>query len=95
MKNENNLQTSQSKLETLKQSISKSVVIACQRCDDASLDLESTANDISVEFKGKLKENDVIKAIRNGSMGKYGVNYKLTTQIISSWIYKYLKQNSY
>jgi hypothetical protein len=41
--------------------------------------------DIKSEFGNKKIEN-VIEAIRLGSLGKFGVNYKLTTQVVCYWI---------
>jgi len=55
------------------------------RLGDTELKFNSTAQDIYKHFGYNEK---VQTAILNGSMGKYGVTYKLTTQVIGSWIYK-------
>jgi hypothetical protein len=55
------------------------------RLGDVELKFNSTAQDIYKHFGYDEK---VQNAILNGSMGKYGVTYKLTTQVIGSWIYK-------
>jgi hypothetical protein len=46
--------------------------------------------DIKQEFKDLTVER-IIKAIRNGSLGYYGITYKLTTQQICFWIRESLK----
>lgn len=63
-----------------------------QRCDSLDLNAVKAATDIEAEFIRKLNINEIKKAIRTGAMGKYGVNYKLTTQVVGSWIYKYIKE---
>jgi transcriptional regulator NrdR family protein len=95
MKNEKQLAVSDNQLTTEqfnKQEIAKSLVYAMDRCDSHELKLESCSNDIEVEFINKLNVNEIKKAIRTGAMGKYGVNYKITTQVVGSWIYKYIKE---
>ena len=58
-----------------------------QRTEQKLSDVNATVDDIINIFG----YNDKIKqAILNGSVGKYGVTYKLTTQTIGSWIYQYL-----
>jgi len=34
---------------------------------------------------------DIREALRNGSLAKYGITYKLNTQVICFWIREYLK----
>lgn len=46
--------------------------------------------DIRTEFPD-LKPISLVKAFRNGSLGKYGQTYKLTTQILCVWIRKYIE----
>ena len=96
MKNEKTLATSQTQLTTeplkTKTEIAKSLVFAMQRCDYPEINIEKASIDIHIEFGKKLNLKDIMTAIRTGAMGKYGVNYKLTTQVVGSWIYKYIKE---
>jgi hypothetical protein len=95
MKNEKQLAVSDNQLTTAqfnKKEIAKSLVYAMGRCDSNELNLEDSSTDISIEFINKLNIKEILIAIRTGAMGKYGVNYKLTTQVIGSWIYKYIKE---
>ena len=97
MKNENKLVASEPQLtaeQFNKKEIAKSLVYAMGRCDSNELNLEESAKDINIEFAKKLNLTEIMTAIRTGAMGKYGVNYKLTTQVVGSWIYKYIKENS-
>ncbi len=55
------------------------------RLNDTELDIVKSAESIYSHFGYDIK---VQKAILDGSMGKYGVTFKLTTQVIGSWIYK-------
>lgn len=64
-----------------------------------SCKLEIDANvlirDIEKEFE-ELNTDDIIIALRNGGLAKYGVYYKLTDQVIFWWIRKYKEnRNSY
>jgi len=61
------------------------LLIASERLDSNIENVDKMFIDIKNEF-GKRKIEDVIEAIRLGSLGKYGVNYKLTTQVVSYWI---------
>jgi hypothetical protein len=54
------------------------------------LNIDETMIDIQQEFK-HLKPEQIIKAIRNGSLGLYGSTYNLSTQQICIWIREYLK----
>jgi len=40
-----------------------------------------------------LTQNTFKTAIVRGASGKYGVNYKLNTQVIGSWLYSYKNDN--
>ena len=73
---ENNSQTF--KLKTM-------LLIASERLDSNIENVDKMLNDIKNEFY-KKKIADVIEAVRLGSLGKYGVNYKLTTQVVCYWI---------
>jgi len=61
------------------------LLIASERLDSNIENVDKMFIDIKNEF-GKRKIDDVIEAIRLGSLGKYGVNYKITTQVVSYWI---------
>jgi hypothetical protein len=61
------------------------LLIASERLDSNIIDVDKMFEDIKNEF-GKIKIEVVIEAIRLGSLGKYGVNYKLTTQVVCFWI---------
>ena len=55
------------------------------RTDLEFTDIKATAEDLLKTFEyNKI----MMQAIKDGSMGKYGVTFKLTTQVIGSWIYK-------
>lgn len=73
---ENNSQTF--KLKTM-------LLIASERLDSNIENVDKMLKDIHNEFH-KKKISDVIEAVRLGSLGKYGVNYKLTTQVVCYWI---------
>ena len=59
------------------------------RLNDTDLNVENTAKAIFDHFG---YDDKVQKAILNGSMGKFGVTYKLTTQVIGHWIYSSQKK---
>ena len=99
MKSENNLTQLEKQLQTAhttklanKIEIQKSLAFAMQRCDSLDLNALLCSDDIFDQFNSKLSLGCIKIAIRNGSMGKYGINYKLTTQVISNWIYKYINE---
>ena len=56
---------------------------------DTDLNIENAALYIYDHFG---YDENVQKAILNGSMGKYGITYKLNTQVIGNWIYEYIKK---
>jgi len=55
------------------------------RLSDTELNPQQTAIDI---FENFGNSDNVQKAIRKGSMGGYGITFKLTTQVIGYWIYQ-------
>ena len=61
------------------------LLIAAERLDSNIENIDKMFNDIKSEF-GKKNIDNVIEAIRLGSLGKFGVNYKITTQVVSYWI---------
>lgn len=54
---------------------------------------DSAIQDILNEFK-YLKEIDIKNAFRNGGLGRYGVTYKLTIQVLCHWIREYEKEKN-
>lgn len=68
------------------------ISLAVDRVESEPKNIENTISDILNEFP-KIKEPEFRKALRNGGLGKYGVTYKLTTQVICYWIREYKKEN--
>jgi len=65
--------------------------MAFSRVSTEPFDLTDMVTDIMEEYEDV--EFDVIKkAIRNGSLGKYGRTYKLCTQEVCLWIDAHLKE---
>jgi len=60
-------------------------VVVMSRLGDTELNVQKAAKDIYDNFG---YSNDVQKAILKGSLGGYGIPYKLTTAVIGSWIYE-------
>lgn len=42
----------------------------------------------------KVSEKVFVNAIKDGAFGRFGVTYKLTPQVICSWIYQYQKEQN-
>ena len=61
------------------------LLIAAERLDCNIENVDKMFNDIKNEFQKRSIEQ-VIEAVKLGSLGKYGVNYKLTTQVVCYWI---------
>ena len=72
-------------------SLKPSLAIAMERTDCEIKNINAIIQDIFSEFSDK-KLIDIKEAIRQGSFGKYGITYKLTTQVICFWINQYLKE---
>lgn len=81
-------QTSEQK--TLKHSLRTSILLAFERVGTEPYNIENMINDVLTEFP-RVKEETFTPAIRNGSLGKYGKTYKLSTQDICIWVREYLK----
>ena len=62
-----------------------------ERTDCEIKNIDNIVLDISEEFKSK-KLVDVKEAIRQGAFGKFGITYKISTQVIGYWINQYLKE---
>lgn len=63
-----------------------------QRTEMELKNIEETIEDISTEFRN-LNLSEIKLAIRNGSLGKYGRSFRLSTQEICFWIREYIKEN--
>ena len=61
------------------------LVVVMDRLSDTELNPQQTAIDI---FENFGNSDEVQKAILKGSLGGYGIPYKLTTAVIRSWIYE-------
>lgn len=68
------------------------IEVATERTELKPLNIEKTIKDVLDEFP-KLTDNQFRKAIRNGSLGKYGRSFKVSTQEICFWIREYIKEN--
>lgn len=70
-----------------------SIIVACQRTssDIDMNDLDLMVSNVASEFK-TLTHDHIIKAIRNGSLGKYGKTYKLCTQEVCIWVRTYAEE---
>jgi hypothetical protein len=87
-----NYQPSQ-ELITRVSNIEASVVIAFERTLTEPYNINNMVKDIISEFP-RISPEEIVKAIRNGSLGKYGKTYKLSTQEVCIWIREYLKEKS-
>lgn len=67
----------------------KYLAVAVERTDCEIKNIDNLVLDILEEFK---KENiiDIREAIRQGGFGKFGISYKITTQVVGYWINQYL-----
>lgn len=68
-----------------------SLVLALQRTNTQVVNLENMIKDIEQEFYF-LNIKDLQKAIRYGSLGKYGRTFRFSTQEVCIWIREYLKE---
>lgn len=55
--------------------------------------VDQIAKDIKEEFKD-VDQKRIIKALRDGGLGRYGKTYKLCTQEICMWIREEIKCDS-
>lgn len=67
------------------------LLLAMERTGLELPNVQNTANDIFFVYKKHFLK-DIIEALRLGSMGAYGVNHRLTTQIVGNWISQYFKE---
>lgn len=72
-------------------SLKQSLAVAMERTDCEIKNIDNVVFDVSEEFKNK-KLVDVKEAIRQGAFGKFGITYKISTQVVGYWINQYLKE---
>ena len=72
--------------------IKLSLVVVMDRLNMQFKDMNETILDIRMEFNF-MTIKQIREALRNGSLGKYGRTYKLSTQEVCFWIREYLKAN--
>lgn len=69
-----------------------SIAFAFERTRSEPFKIDGMITDILTEFP-RLSSERMIEAIRNGSLGKYGRTFRLSTQEVCYWIREYLKPN--
>ena len=67
------------------------LALAMQKTDCEIKNIDWLISDIISEF-GNKKTIDILEAIKQGSIGKFGISFKLTTQVVGYWINQYLKE---
>jgi hypothetical protein len=72
--------------------IQTSLIFVMKRLDDKTLDIKLTTEAIFETFSRMPLEN-IKLAIKNGSTGKYGRTYKLTTQEVCYWIREFIEED--
>lgn len=65
-----------------------SIAFAFERTRSDPFKIDAMVKDILEEFP-KLTSDKITEAIRNGSLGKYGRTFRLSTQEVCYWIRKY------
>lgn len=86
------LQNSQQQSEpaTLISNFKASLLVAFERTGTEPKNIDNIITDVLSEFKN-ITSDEIIKAMKNGSLGKYGKTYKLCTQDVCIWIREYRK----
>lgn len=67
-----------------------SIAFAFERTRSEPFDIAEMVRDILTEFP-RLQSERITEALRNGSLGKYGRTFRLSTQEVCYWIREYLK----
>ena len=67
-----------------------SIAFAFERTRSEAFDITEMVRDILTEFP-RLSSDRLIEAIRNGSLGKYGRTFRLSTQEVCYWIREHIK----
>lgn len=65
-----------------------------QRTEMELKNIEETIEDIATEFSF-LTLTEIKTAIRNGSLGKYGRSFRLSTQEVCFWIREFVKEKNH
>jgi len=81
-----NTNPNENKMNNLKLSMS----FAFERTRSEKFDITEMVKDILTEFP-RVSSDKITEAIRNGSLGKYGRTYKLSTQEVCYWIREHIK----
>jgi len=81
-----NTDTQEDKINNLKLSIA----FAFERTRSDPFKIDGMIKDILTEFP-RLQSEKITEAIRNGSLGKYGRTFRLSTQEVCYWIREYIK----
>ena len=71
---------------------SKVIIIAMERLGVIDSEIRPIINLLETEFR-HLQDKHIINAINNGSMGMYGIDDQFNADVVSTWIYKYIKEN--
>lgn len=79
--------------QTLVFNLQTSIAVAFERTQTEPYNLDSMINDVLTEFP-KYGTETFKNAIRKGSLGAYGLNYKVTTQVVCHWIREYVKSQN-
>lgn len=69
-----------------------SLILVMDRLNDTSLNALRCTTDI-IDIFGRMPLENIKLAIKNGSTGKYGRTYKLTTQEVCYWIREFIKED--
>lgn len=95
MNNSENLpQQQDNSFQTSKENILKtSIAVAFERTGTEIVNIDNMVLDVFSEFPN-VNIEQILTALRNGSLGKYGKTYKFTTQEICIWIRKYLDETT-
>ena len=72
----------------------QSLALAFERTATEPYNIDYMILDIATEFP-KLSDDELTTAIRNGSLGKYGKVYKLSTTEVCFWIREYLEDERF
>mgnify|MGYP003648393193 CR=1 FL=1 len=92
-----NLQGSQTKLEIhyknekRTEQLQKALLFSFERTKSEPFDVSALICDVLKEFEYLSIEN-IIEALRNGGLGKYGRTFKLSTQEVCYWIRQHNKK---
>jgi hypothetical protein len=70
------------------QALQKALFYAFERTKSEPFDITLLVKDVLEEFP-RVKETDLISAIRNGGLGMYGRTFRLSTQEVCYWIRQY------